>query len=215
MRFVNQMFARVYHRLEVCSASTIPRAGAGILVCNHISSLDPMLIQASTNRLITWMMAREYLELPGLGLFFKMIGIIPVQRGGRDLSSTRAAMRALHEGRILGIFPEGRISTTNDLLTFQTGAAMLAIKTGVPIYPAYIDGTQRNKEMLAACVVRNQARIAFGAPIILGRCQTDRATLEAATMEIKQSVAILRNRCRRHGGFLDRPIGVEKLQPRE
>jgi 1-acyl-sn-glycerol-3-phosphate acyltransferase len=194
LRFVNQIFGRIYHRLEIHSPCRLPRDGGGILVCNHISSLDPMLLQSVAPRLITWMMAKEYLELPMMGWFFRTIGIIPVERSGRDLSSTRAAMRALHNGQILGVFPEGRISTTGDFLKFQTGVALLAMKTGVPIYPAYLEGSQRNKEMLQACLLPNTAHVAFGEPFTLHKNEATREALEAATDDIQQSLDGLRER---------------------
>ena len=196
MKLVNQVFGRIYHRLEVHSPCRLPRDGAAILVCNHISSLDPMLLQAVSPRLITWMMAREYLELPMLGWFFRTIGVIPVERSGRDLASTRAAMRALADGRVLGLFPEGRISTTGQLLTFQTGLAMLARKTQAPIYPAYLDGTQRNKEMLQACLVPNTAHVAFGEPIYLQDKAGSREELELDAQRVQQAVEALRARHR-------------------
>src|SRR4051812_46381153 len=97
LQAVDVCFARIYHRLSVRSPQKLPRKGAAILVCNHISGLDPVLIQSVCPRLITWMMAKEYFDVPGMGWFFKTIGVIPVQRSGRDLSATRAAMRALEQ----------------------------------------------------------------------------------------------------------------------
>src|SRR4051812_42213381 len=108
-------FARIYHRLSVRLPQRLPRDGPAILVCNHTSGLDPLLIQSVCPRLITWMMAREYYNVRGLGWVFKAVGAIPVERSGRDLASTRAAMRALANGAILGVFPEGKIETSREL----------------------------------------------------------------------------------------------------
>ena len=111
------MLARVYHNLKVLTPSPLPRQGPAIVVCNHISPIDPILIQsACTYRVICWMMAKEYMELPVLGRVFKMLEVIPVDRGTRETGPLRTAFRRLHEGRILGIFPEGKISTTGELL---------------------------------------------------------------------------------------------------
>src|SRR4051812_47715855 len=82
---VNVCFGRIYHRLTVISPHQLPRDGAAILVSNHISGVDPLLIQSVCPRLITWMVAKEYTEMRGIAWFFRQIGAIPVERTGRDL----------------------------------------------------------------------------------------------------------------------------------
>jgi 1-acyl-sn-glycerol-3-phosphate acyltransferase len=184
------LFTRVYHNLTVLAPQRIPREGPAILICNHISSIDPAFLQATVHhRLIIWMMAKEYMELPGMGWFFRTIGVIPVERSGRDTGPLRAALRELEAGHVLGIFPEGRISTTREMLPFQTGVALMAIKTGVPVLPAYIDGTQRGKEMLPAALSRNAASVTFGPEVEFDRDGgTSRQNLEQATAAMRASI---------------------------
>lgn len=189
---VNRVFSRVYHQVRVVAPPRLPRSGAAILVSNHVSGLDPLLIQSVCSRLVIWMMAREYYELKSLGWVFRLVRAIPVERSGRDVAATRSALRALHAGRIVGIFPEGRIETDRDLLPFQTGVALLAIKTGVPVFPVYLDGTQRGQEMLPAIVGANRVRIAFGPAVDFDRGSTSKQALEAATEQIKAAVLALR-----------------------
>jgi 1-acyl-sn-glycerol-3-phosphate acyltransferase len=192
------IFARIYHSLTVISPCHLPAKGPAILVCNHISSIDPAFIQSvSRKRLITWMMAKEYLEIKSLGWLFNKVGVIPVERTGHDTGPLRAALRALKSGRLLGIFPEGKISETNGLLPFQVGAALMALKAGVPIYPAYLDGTQRNKGMLQAALFCNNAKIAFGPPIHL-QGGTSREELEAATASIRCAMQALQQQTLRY-----------------
>jgi 1-acyl-sn-glycerol-3-phosphate acyltransferase len=189
----NRIFVRGYHQMEVFSPSRLPRKGPAILVCNHVSGLDPMLVQAGCSRMIVWMMAKEYYDLKSLKWFYEAIDAIPVARSGRDTAATRAALRALGNGRVLGIFPEGRIETTRDLLPFQTGMSMMAIKTGVSVYPAYLDGTQRGKEMVPAIVDPNRVRLGFGPPLRFDGIGTSKPELEAATARIKDAVLSLRS----------------------
>ena len=192
MQCLNRMYARVYHRLEVLSPSRLPASGAGIIVCNHTSGLDPHLIQAACPRLISWMMAKEYYEIKLIKPMLDALGTIPVTRSGRDMSATRAAMRALDKGQMLGIFPEGKIEPTRELLPFQTGVAMMAIKTGVAVYPAYLDGTQRGKEMLTAFFQPQRARVAFGDEVKFERAGEARDKLGRATVAIERAVAALK-----------------------
>src|SRR5438034_6252065 len=77
LQAVDVCFSRMYHRLSVRSPQRLPRSGAAILVCNHVSGLDPLLIQSVCPRLITWMVAKEYVELPVLSWVFRKIGAIP------------------------------------------------------------------------------------------------------------------------------------------
>lgn len=153
-----------------------------------------MLIQSACRRLIVWMMAREYYDIRSLTWLYKVVEAIPVERSGRDLSATRAALRALNHGHIVGIFPEGKIETDQNLLPFQTGVALMAIKTGVPVYPAYLDGTQRGKEMVPAVAHPNRAVIQFGDPVEFPRDSTSKEALEAATERIRDAVWALRDK---------------------
>ncbi|HSV15958.1 MAG TPA: lysophospholipid acyltransferase family protein [Tepidisphaeraceae bacterium] len=200
LQLVDTLFARVYHDLTVISPQCLPRKGPAILICNHINSIDPVFLQASIHhRLITWMMAQEYMSLTGLGWFFRTIGIIPVARSGRDTGPLRAALRELQAGRIIGIFPEGRIAETDELLPFQTGVALMAIKTGVPVYPAYIEGSQRGRDMMTAMLSRCEATVAYGPPVQFDRHSgTGRAQLEGATAAMRTAILQLRDQTLAH-----------------
>ena len=162
LQTINTLFCRIFHDLEVVRPCTVPRTGPAIIISNHISGLDPLLIQSVCPRMVVWMMAREYFELKALRKGYEMIDAIPVDRSGRDMPATRAALRALEHGRVLGIFPEGKIETSHDLLPFQPGVTLLASKSQAPIVPVYLDGTQRNKNMVNAVLRPQRIRIAFG-----------------------------------------------------
>jgi 1-acyl-sn-glycerol-3-phosphate acyltransferase len=192
-KVINSLYARIYHDLAVLSPPRLPRTGSAILISNHTSSLDPLLIQSVLDRVVVWMMAKEYYDIPALKPFFKLIEAIPVERGSRDTSAMRLALRALQEGRILGVFPEGQIETTRDLLPFQSGVAQMAIKLKVPIYPCYLDGTQRGQDMGESFVRRNAASIRFGSEIQIGRSSTSHDALQHATDRLQAAVEALKN----------------------
>jgi 1-acyl-sn-glycerol-3-phosphate acyltransferase len=190
----NRSYTHLYHRLEVFAPCKLPKSGPAIVVCNHTSALDPHLIQSPCPRLITWMMAKEFYDLRYLKPVFEQLGVIPVTRSGRDTSAMRAAMRALANGQLVGIFPEGRIEDSRELFPFQTGVALMAMKTGVPVYPAFLDGTQRNTSMLAALLRPQRARVIFGDEVQFDRGNKTREGLEAATAAIQGAVEALRTR---------------------
>jgi 1-acyl-sn-glycerol-3-phosphate acyltransferase len=192
LKCAGKIYAQSFHHLDVLSPCPLRRRGPAILVCNHTSGLDPVLIQAACPRLVTWMMAREYYDIAALRWGFEAIEAIPVERSGNDVAATRAALRALHAGRVIGIFPEGRIEPTRELLPFQTGVAMLAHRGKAPVYPAYIDGSQRGKDMLAVYLQPQSAKLTFGATIELN-VFTRKIDLDAVTAAIQGSVERLRS----------------------
>lgn len=192
LKGAGKIYAQAYHHLRVLSSCPLPKRGPAILVCNHTSGLDPVLIQAACPRLVTWMMAKEYYDIAALRWGFEAIEAIPVERSGNDVAATRAALRALHAGRVIGIFPEGRIEPTRELLPFQTGVAMLAHRGKAPVYPAYIDGSQRGKDMLAVFLESQSAKLAFGATIELNFF-IRKINLQAVTEAIQGSVERLRS----------------------
>jgi 1-acyl-sn-glycerol-3-phosphate acyltransferase len=162
----NRVVLQVYHRVHVESDPwTLPDAGPAIVIANHTSALDPMVIQAQTTRHIRWMMAREYLDIPLTTRLWPASGVIPVSRDGKDSAGARAALRVLADGHVLGIFPEGRIAPTRDLLPLEPGIGLLASRSKAPVYPVWIDGTQRGTEMVSSLLVPQQVTLRFGRPL--------------------------------------------------
>ena len=192
LQAVDVCYARIYHRVNVLSPQRFPKHGPAILICNHTSGLDPFFIQSVCPRLIVWMMAKEYYEIRGLKSILRSIEAIPVDRGGRDLAATRSALRALEHGRILGVFPEGKIETSRKLLPFQTGVALMALKANVPVYPAYLDGTQRGRQMHQAFLYPNIATLAFGPAVEYPAASTSKEVLQDATEAFTAAVTRLK-----------------------
>jgi 1-acyl-sn-glycerol-3-phosphate acyltransferase len=184
----NLAIARLYHQVRIIVPPRLPASGPAILVSNHTSGLDPLLIQSCCGRLITWMMAKEYYDFKLLRWVYRTVEAIPVERSGRDMAATRSALRALKDGRILGIFPEGKIEVSRDLLPFQTGVALMAIKANVPVYPVYLDGSQRGKEMVPALLIPNRATVRFGPSVEFDRSDTSKEALEIATEIVRNSI---------------------------
>ena len=184
----DRVFARIYHRLDVLTPCRLPRTGPAILVCNHTSPLDPLLIQSVCPRPIVWMMAKEYYDLPVLNWVYRQVQAIPVARSGRDMAATRQAMSALKHGRILGVFPEGKIELTRQLLPFQTGIALIAAREDAEIFPAFLDGTQRGKSMIQAVLCPQHARIAFGPGLGKHIDARSREALDSATINVQLAV---------------------------
>jgi 1-acyl-sn-glycerol-3-phosphate acyltransferase len=188
---VNRLLSRVYHHVEVEGEARLPRSGPAIVLSNHISGLDPLLIQSVVHRPIVWMMAREYYEIAALRWIFESIRAIPVSRDGKDSSALRAALRTLDDGHLLGIFPEGRIETRRELLPFQTGAAMIALRGRAPVVPVYQMGTTFGRSMGMAFAVPQQVRMRFGPAIDLAGQFGRTRELERPTSVLEGAMQVL------------------------
>lgn len=188
----NRLLSRAYHHVDVIGPVSVPARGPAMIVSNHISSLDPLLIQAVVQRPIAWMVAKEYFNVPGLGWLFRTIRSIPVARDGRDSAAIRAAMRTLSEGRVLGVFPEGRIARTRDPIPLQTGAAMLAVRSGATVVPAFQWGTTFGASMLGAFCMPQRVSLRFGEPVRFSRSGPSGSTSETAESQLERMMLNLR-----------------------
>ncbi|HET9201180.1 MAG TPA: lysophospholipid acyltransferase family protein, partial [Dehalococcoidia bacterium] len=136
----------LFFRAEVEGLDNIPSSGGAILVANHMSNFDPGLIGTTMKRRIRFM-AKQELFKPGLGLLLRLHGDFPVRRLERDSAAVRMAQQVVREGDILGMFPEGTRSKTASMNRAHPGTALLALRTGVPVIPAGITGTEKIRDI--------------------------------------------------------------------
>lgn len=129
----------VVHPRKVIGRENIPEGGC--LICgNHTRYSDPLFIVLSMGRRDhPYIMGKaELLKTPVLGWILKKVGMIPVDRGKADVKAIKECMRVLKDGKKLLLFPEGTRVKEGEAQDAKTGAAMLAVRTGVPIVPAYV-----------------------------------------------------------------------------
>ena len=166
-----------------------PESSGALILSNHRSPIDPLMAwmnshlrhegHARSIRAISYLMAREYFEQPGLtGWISRAMRSIPVDRNGQDMGPTRDAIRRLERGDLIGIFPEGGINTGEGLRAANSGIAFLALKAGVPVIPVYIHGVPRTESMIAPFYTRSRVRVTYGTPIDLSLWQGQRKSQE-------------------------------------
>jgi 1-acyl-sn-glycerol-3-phosphate acyltransferase len=172
-----RLYCGLWHQLRTDRWAPLPETGPAILISNHTCGIDHMLLQSSSRRLLGFMIAREYYDAPWLHWICSFIGCIPVNRDGRDLAAIRAGLRALGEGRVLPIFPEGTIipESGGRLGPLKPGTAYIAIRAGVPVVPAYIIGTPPTDEIFRSLAMPSRARVYYGEPIELSDIARDQA----------------------------------------
>jgi 1-acyl-sn-glycerol-3-phosphate acyltransferase len=162
---IARLAAETMHRLRIHGRHHVPRRGPVLLVSNHTSGIDPMLIQAAVPRLVHWMMAREYMIRP-LGWLWRTIGVIGIRRNDPELVATRKAINLLREGRAVGVFPEGGIHR-GELGRFHSGVELIARRGGATVVPVHISGTPDHRNPLLAYLIPSRSRVIFGAPFTL------------------------------------------------
>jgi 1-acyl-sn-glycerol-3-phosphate acyltransferase len=139
-----------------------------VIVCNHRSSVDPFFLQTATSRKTHWMVAREYCEHPALRWLLRNCEVIPVGRGGIDITATKAAIRIVSQGGLVGMLPEGRINRTDKLmLPARPGAALVAIKARVPVVPCFIIGSPFRYHVWSPIFMPARVTVRIGEPVDL------------------------------------------------
>ncbi len=190
-QFVN-FYGRAFQQRELHNPCPIPPRGPALIAANHTAGLDPIAIQSACPRIITWVMTSDFYDVPSLKWFMEYAQMIRIERGGNDSGAWRSAMRVLGEGRVVGVFPEGRIETTDELLPFDPGIALLAVRGGADIFPVYLDGRQRNTPMLNTYLAPQSPSLAWGEPIRLSAVGKGRGRLETLTAKLRDEVDRLR-----------------------
>jgi len=175
---------------EVAGKENIPRKGALIFTCNHFSVGDPPLLIGIFPRRIVWMAKQELFDAPVFGKLYNMGGFIPVRRFEGDLRAIRRSQDVLRRGHVLGMFPEGTRSG-GKLGPGEPGTALIALRSGAPVLPVAIWGTEHVK-LPRDLFRRTKAHVRFGESYRLpnpGRIT--REAIAAGTDEIMHRIAEL------------------------
>jgi 1-acyl-sn-glycerol-3-phosphate acyltransferase len=162
----------------------VPADGAVIVACNHVSYVDPVALGVGFLRPVTYLAKKQLFAIPVLGPVIAGLGAYPLDREAGGVAAVRAALRALKEGRCVGIFPEGTRNLRGDAPE-KGGAALLAALSGAPVVPAAIAGTRRLR-------LRHPIRVIYGEPIHVKRQRkADGDDLEKWTEEIMRRIRAL------------------------
>ena len=144
LRFIAWLLVHSVYRLDEQGIEHIPHDGPAVLVCNHVSFVDPIVISAATRRPIRFVMDHRIFRAPMIGWVFRHMRAIPIAPAREDAALMERAFdevaRALDAGELVGIFPEGSITNTGELLAFRPGIARIVARTPVPVLPMALRG---------------------------------------------------------------------------
>ncbi|MBS1207912.1 MAG: putative phospholipid/glycerol acyltransferase [Proteobacteria bacterium] len=135
---------KTVYRLRAEGLEHVPERGAALIVCNHPSFIDALIIAAMCRRHIRWVADYAMYAKPGLNYFFRTINAIPMAAAREDRSVLIAAYdqiaAALEAGELVGIFPEGRVTDSGDIEPFKGGLNKILGRTPVPVVPMALRG---------------------------------------------------------------------------
>ena len=183
---------RLVARWEVKGRRKIPRRGPLILASNHLNLTDPPILTVVMPRRVVWMAKQELFDIPVFGLIYHLTGCIPVRRFEADLRALLRAQQVLRKGYTLGMFPEGTRGRGRGLKPGEPGTALLALRTGTPVLPVAIWGTERMR-LPAYLFKRARVQVVFGEPFSVGQSQRPRreAIAQATDLIMKRIAALL------------------------
>jgi 1-acyl-sn-glycerol-3-phosphate acyltransferase len=148
MRFMVWMLIHSVYRLRKAGLERIPEEGAAVVVCNHVSYVDALVISAACHRPIRWVMDHRIFRVPLLSFFFRTAKAIPIAPAHEDaalLEQAYAAIaRELADGQVVGIFPEGKLTSDGEMNEFKGGITRILERSPVPVVPMALGGLWRS-----------------------------------------------------------------------
>ncbi|MCK9469999.1 MAG: MFS transporter [Porticoccaceae bacterium] len=144
LRFLVWLLGHSMYRVRHVGLDQIPKKGGAVLVCNHVSYVDAMLIGGAVQRPVRFVMDKDIYHTPGLNYLFRAGGAIPICPRKEDEAAYQDAMAQiaarLEEGELLCIFPEGKLTRDGEIDDFRSGIEHIVARTPVPVVPMALRG---------------------------------------------------------------------------
>ena len=192
---LTSLFCKTVGRLETHGIAHIPREGGVLLISNHVSFLDPVIIGSAANREIHFMARSTAFDIPGLGKLISVYNAYPVNRGAPDLGALRRTISLLQTGNVVLMFPEGTRSVDGTLGKARDGACFIAHRAGVPTIPVFHSGAERVLPRNSKRLRRSKLRVIFGEPLELTteEFETRREMYQHMGNQMMEAIADLRD----------------------
>jgi 1-acyl-sn-glycerol-3-phosphate acyltransferase len=193
---LTNLFCKVMGRLEARGVAHIPREGGVLIVANHISLLDPVIVGSAASREIHFMARSNVFGVPGLGKLITTFNAYPVNRGVPDLGALRKTISLLKNGNAVLMFPEGTRSVDGTLGKAHDGACFIARRANVPTIPVFHSGAEKMLPRGSKRLRRAKLTVTFGEPIdFSGIVESDvkREMYQQMGVKIMNAIAKLRD----------------------
>ena len=187
-------------RVRVFGAHNVPQVGGAMIVSNHQSYLDPVLLSLALRWPVAYMARRSLFRHPAFALLLRMVNVFPITRGGRDVRALRETVERLRAGERLVVFPEGSRTTDGEIGPLRPGVARLAVRAQVPIVPAVIEGAFQAWPR-GRVPWPHSVAVSYGRPVAAAECSRMRrgdllAYLRAEMLKLQMDLRDRMNRAR-------------------
>jgi 1-acyl-sn-glycerol-3-phosphate acyltransferase len=196
-RFFQLLLTPLVHlttRLEVVGKENLPKSGPFILVANHQSYLDPIIVQVICRRPLHTLAKSTQFTGKVMGWVMPRVCAIPTRRYRIEPQAVRVVLRRLSEGEAVGVYPEGERSWDAEIQPFRRGTIRLLLKAGVPVIPCGLAGSYDVWPRWSKSLKRNRVRVEFGEPIgwpAMHRREERNAFLPEAAAVVREALASL------------------------
>jgi 1-acyl-sn-glycerol-3-phosphate acyltransferase len=199
MRFLAWLLVSTFYRVRTAGLDNIPEQGACLVVCNHVSLVDAVVVAASVRRPVRFVMDHRIFAIPVLSFIFRTMRTIPIAPARDDAAMKARAFddvaAALAAGELVGIFPEGRLTETGELGEFRPGIQAIVARTPVPVVPMALRGlwgsffsrAHRGRAMRRLRGVFSRIELVAGTPV---------APSQATPADLRRAVLALRGDAR-------------------
>ncbi len=173
MRFLVWMLSHTMYRVQQEGLEEIPEEGGALIVCNHVTYVDALLLAGAVKRPIRFIMFKPIYDIPVLNFVFRAGGAIPIQSEKEDKAAHDAAFASIREaleaGDLLCIFPEGALTRDGDIAQFRRGVERIVEESPVPVIPMALQGLWGSFFSHAGGVFKNPSRFWSRVKVIAGR----------------------------------------------
>jgi 1-acyl-sn-glycerol-3-phosphate acyltransferase len=168
---------RLFFHFRVFGRENIPRRGGFLLACNHVSYLDPIVFGCACPRFLSFMARDTLFKARFFGWLLMRVRAFPLKRNAADLGAIKEALRRLKRQEGLLLFPEGTRTVGGKIGRGHAGVGFLARKSGVPVVPAFVRGTDIALSKTDKRLRRAPITVWFGEPLMLsaGSQESDEA----------------------------------------
>ena len=186
-KIVYYVFYKLVYRIKIVNEKNVPDEGAYIICANHVNMLDALAVVCSSKRKVRFICKDSMFKVKVLGWALKLSDTIPINREKNDLESMKRSLKALKNGEVLGVFPEGTRKGMSKNLKVKDGAAFFSLKTGTKVIPLGIQGSFKPF---------TKVKLIYGEPLDFSEYygkEKDKEALEKVTETIMNNIVMLTN----------------------
>lgn len=173
---IARIFTTLLFDLKVYGRDHIPPSGGVLLVANHQSYLDPVVVAVRLRRPVSFFAKSELFEKHAFAWLIRALHAFPVRQGEGDIGAVKETIRRLKEGHLLSIFPEGSRTADGELGKIEPGVALMIRRAGVPVVPVVVSGSfvawPRGRKMFRSAPIR----VLYGPPMELNHLKPAQIT---------------------------------------